>query len=222
MSTDYIPESDAGFHAWQGNFGIQLNSGTRATRLGIPAAKMTLFESLQGQWGDALQLASQPATRTPLTVEEKNRIRGLYEEFIRGLVRQYITPNDATTDADRTALGLPIPKTTHTPIPPPVTHPVAEQRGHQPGLVELYFRDEESEHRGKPGQAHGNEIAYDVRETPPGDPSEFTHSEIDTRSPFKKQFRADQRGLKFWYTMRWESPTGKKGPWSPIAFVIIP
>ncbi|EIQ00615.1 hypothetical protein OpiT1DRAFT_05163 [Opitutaceae bacterium TAV1] len=222
MSNDYIPDPDASFHGWQNNFFVELGSGTRIARLGIPQAKVTALEGLQGQWEDAWHLASQPATRTPLAVEEKTRIRGLYEDFLRALVRQHITPNDAATDADRVALGLPIHKKTRMPIPPPVTHPVAEQRGNQPGLVELHFRDEEGEHRGKPGQAHGAEIAYDVRETPPGDPGELAHSEIDTRSPFKKQFRADQRGLKMWYALRWESPTGGKGPWSPIAFVVIP
>ncbi|EIQ01482.1 hypothetical protein OpiT1DRAFT_00052 [Opitutaceae bacterium TAV1] len=223
-SQNNIPRKDEDFHLWQANFAIQINAGTpsRGTRLGIPTEKLTTLQDLQGEWSDGFLLASQPATRTSLTIEQKNAARDTYEAFLRGFIRQYITANDVATNDDRTALGLPIPKTTHTRIPAPTTHPVAEQHGSQPGLVELHFRDEEGTARGKPGLAHGAEIAYDVLDAVPGDPSDLVHSEIDTRSPFKKQFRADQRGLKFWYAMRWESPTGDKGPWSPLSYVIIP
>ncbi|MDR1283069.1 MAG: hypothetical protein LBK99_19935 [Opitutaceae bacterium] len=219
-NTGYIPATDEDFHLWQENFIAYLV--LKAATFGLTTADLAPLMAAQATWRDTWQIAQSPATRTSPAIHAKNHARQAYDHLLREFVAEHLASSKKVTDEDRKNLGIPVHKTTHTHITAPATHPVAEQHGNQPGLVELHFRDEQGTRRGKPRGARCAEVASDVRDTPPADPSEFAHSEIATRSPFKKQFRADQRGLKMYYAMRWESPTGEKGPWSPLSFHIMP
>ncbi|RRJ94628.1 hypothetical protein Ga0100231_010030 [Opitutaceae bacterium TAV4] len=217
---DYIPRKDEDFHAWQANFALKL--GAMTTRLGIPEAKTNTLESLQGQWIDALQLASQPSTRTPLTIEQKTHARDTYESFLRLLVRQHIANNEQTTDDDRVTLGLPIPKTTRTPAPVPTSIPGVKLSLEAPGIVIVAFFDMGNIHRAKPDLVHGAEIASVIRETEPTTGDDFNRSSFDTRSPFTFTFDISERGKTLWLRLRWENTRGEKGPWSDIHKIIIP
>ncbi|RRJ96449.1 hypothetical protein Ga0100231_021545 [Opitutaceae bacterium TAV4] len=222
-NTGYIPSADESFHAWQANFALKL--GPMVTRIGIPAAKMTTFESLQGLWIDAFQLASQPSTRTPLAIEQKKHARDDYEAHIRALVRQYITHNDATTDDDRVSLGLPIPKTTRTPVPVPADSPAFEVGISHLREIHIYYHPTGAKPAGaKPYGVHGAECCWAIRDTPPTDDIEtdLPYSRFDTHSPLILPFKEGQRGKTVYFALRWENTRGDKGPWGDIGSAIIP
>ncbi|EIP96453.1 hypothetical protein OpiT1DRAFT_00868 [Opitutaceae bacterium TAV1] len=222
MSTDYIPRKDEDFHTWQINFFVELGSGTRITRLGIPQVRITALESLQGQWDDAFRLASQPGTRTPLTIEQKNHARDNYESFLRTLVRQHIANNEQTTDDDRVALGLPIHKTTRTPAPVPATYPDFTVDTGILRQLTIHFHEHGKKTSAKPPGVHGAEILYALLAAPPATLGELTRSGFDTHSPFTLSFDENERGKHVYFCLRWENTRGQKGPWSPIVSAIIP
>ncbi|MDR1371366.1 MAG: hypothetical protein LBJ72_14785 [Dysgonamonadaceae bacterium] len=44
----------------------------------------------------------------------------------------------------------------------------------------------------------------------------------DTHSPLILDFSEVDRGKTFWFSLRWENTTGKKGPWGEILNAIVP
>lgn len=219
---NYIPAKDEDFNLWQANFAIQINVNARATRLGIPTEKLTTLQDLQGEWTDAFLLASQPSTRTSLAVEQKKRARADYEAFLRALMRQYIANNEQTTDDDRIALGLPIPKTTRTPAPVPVTYPDYTIDTSVIRQLTIHFHDQSKANKAKPSGVHGAEILWAIRDTPPAAIEDLARSGFDTHSPFTLSFDENQRGKTVYFCLRWENTRGIKGPWSEIGSAIVP
>lgn len=217
---DYIPRKDEDFQAWQLNFATNLSP--LAARLGIPTEKLTELQDLQGEWADGFHLANQPATRTPLTIVQKNHARDNYEGFLRQLVRQHIANNEETTDDDRVTLGVPIPKTTRTPAPVPATYPDFTVDTSLLRQLTIHFHEHDKKTSAKPAGVHGAEILYGLLEAPPATLGELTRSGFDTHSPFTLSFDENERGRHVYFCLRWENTRGQKGPWSPIVSAIIP
>jgi hypothetical protein len=76
--------------------------------------------------------------------------------------------------------------------------------------------------RGKPKGVHGGEIRWAILDHIPVSIEELHESAFSTRSPFDFEFREEDRGKIFYFCIRWENTTGKKGPWSEIIAVRIP
>jgi hypothetical protein len=221
MSTrDFIPRTDSQFSVWLKTLVAYLT--TKITPWKIPQADVTELNNLSTAFANALAVTENPATRTKVTTQVKNTARKNAEDKARMVVRSYVTYNPAVTDADREAIGLPIHKTTHTPVHIPTTFPEAEVRLPAPGVVEIHFRDTESEHKAKPVGVHGAEITYAILDTPPVDWDELTHSTFDTHTPQRLTFKGAERGKTLYFALRWENTRGEKGPWSEIQSVIIP
>jgi hypothetical protein len=119
-------------------------------------------------------------------------------------------------------MGLPIHKTTHTPAREPTTVPEAEVKLPSPGVVEIHFRDAESDRRAKPEGVHGAEIAWAILPAPTVDWKELNHSTFDTHTPQRLTFDGTERGKTVYFALRWENTRGEKGPWSEIMNAIIP
>ena len=66
------------------------------------------------------------------------------------------------------------------------------------------------------------EMAGRIGGEKPANVHELTLSYFDTHTPLVIEFEEEERGKTFWYAVRWENNTGKKGPWSDIQSALIP
>jgi hypothetical protein len=224
--TNFIPRADAAFDQWQDNLINKVESA--AARLNIPPDVVPAIRAKQARWASAYYVANDPNTRTKTNVMIKQEMRDEYDTAIRDLNNAYLIHNPAMTDADRTLMGLPIHKTTRTPVPPPTD------------LVELLLRQlagyrveatffpvslnsaAKERHEAKPFGVRGAELAWAVLPEPPKSLAELVHSVFDTHSPYTFQFDLPDAGKTLYVCARWENTTGQKGPWGDIKSVIIP
>jgi hypothetical protein len=218
--TYYLPGGDNAFRDWSDRFTGNLLPSLE--RFGFPPATYELIVALKKTFTDALAAANNPMTRTGGTISAKNDARKLLEVQIRQAVRRYLIPNPDVTNKDREDLGLPVYKTSHTPVPTPTTMVKTKVTWPAPAVVEIAFRDSEIEGRSKPFGVHGAEILYGILPEPPTRWDELTHSVFDTRSPIRLSFENDDRRKILYFAARWESTRGEKGPWSPIESTTIP
>jgi hypothetical protein len=219
-TNDFIPKSDPVFLIWIKTLIAYLQ--TKFSLWGVPKAAVTEVNDLIPPFDSALALAENPATRTKVTVQAKKTARKNLESKARILLKAYVTYNPAVTDADRDVMGLPIHKTTHTPVHEPTTVPEAEVKLPSPGVVEIHFRDAGSKRKAKPKGIHGAEIAWAILSAPTTDWNELNHSTFDMRTPQRLTFDGTERGKTVYFALRWENTRGEKGPWSEIMNTIIP
>jgi hypothetical protein len=76
--------------------------------------------------------------------------------------------------------------------------------------------------RGKPKGVRGSEVRWAILDHEPLSIEELHESAFSTKSPFDFEFGEEDRGKIFYFCIRWENTTGKKGPWSEIVAVRIP
>jgi hypothetical protein len=226
MSNDYLPAGDKPFLGWITNFLKYLMS--RVTKFKVPQDEYDGLDGERNVYTQKLEVATEPATRTSMTIQGKNVAKKVLKKHTRKVVNEYLIHNHLLTEEDFKMLGLPIHKETRTPIPPPtdaVTLEIRQLSGHR---VEVNFSrisidDADKEHReAKPFGVRGAEIRWAILPAPPASQDDLVHSEFDTRSPYIFQFDIPQAGKTLYLCARWENTTGKKGPWSVIMSAIIP
>ncbi|EIP98128.1 hypothetical protein OpiT1DRAFT_02579 [Opitutaceae bacterium TAV1] len=218
---NYLPRADAALEAWLRVFITAL--GTMLTRAGVPTDVYNHLQEQADEWFAALAAATNPATRTKATIDTKNALREALEAEVRALVKRYL--NDANTNvtvADRDNLGLPIHKTTHTPVPIPAQYPDFFLDTSILRQLTIHFHEHGKKSSAKPFGVHGAEIAWAILDAPPGSVDDLIRSRFDTHSPFTLAFDESQRGKTVYFCLRWENTRGEKGPWSPIVSAIVP
>jgi hypothetical protein len=226
MNTHFIPDSDAAFNSWQGNLMSKVVAG--ATTWNIPSDTVTALQTLQTTWTNAYAIAEDTDTRTKPAVKAKQKAREEYEKALRGLIKSFLAYNPAVTDTDREALGIPVHKTTRTPIPPPseLVEFILRQLSGSRVEVDYAPHSENAAMRekreAKPYGIRGAEFAWAILPEPPKSYADLVHSEFDTASPYTFQFDLSDAGKTLYVCARWENTTGKKGPWSEIKSIIIP
>ena len=220
---DFLPAKDQAFLVWALNFTTALVS--MLVRIGFPESVFQELMALRNTFSEKLTTAEAPATRTKAAVQAKNNARKAFEKRLRQVIKEYLTYNHALTDEDRDDLGLPIYKTTRTPVPPPTGKAdfTIEPLGGSRLVIHFHAHDEERERaNAKPFGVRGVEIIWAVLDVPPTSYNELAHSVFDTRSPYTFQFDLADAGKRFYCCLRWENTTGQKGPWSEIQSAIIP
>jgi hypothetical protein len=221
MSVNFIPGPDAKFNDWQQT--LTTGVAPKAPAWNIPTDAVAEVQAVKADWTTAYAAAIDPATRTKGVINAKIAARKTYEAALRKFIRTYLTYNPALTIKDRDDLGLPVHKTGRTPAPTAEAAPDCEVDTSVVGRLTFHF----FEKGGKRGQAkppgqHGGELAWAIRDTPPADWIDLTHSSFDTHSPLTLVFGMPDRGKTLYYALRWENTRGEKGPWSEIASAIIP
>jgi hypothetical protein len=223
---DYLPHTDQGLLEWTITLLKYLMS--RLTKFNYPKDDYDLLEQEKNVYAQKLEVSRESATRTPMNIEGKNVAKKVLEKHIRKSVGEYLIRNHLLTEEDLKLLGLPIHKTTRSPVPPPTA--LVELKLRQlPGFrVEVNFAPEsvdaaEKEHReAKPYGVRGVEIRWAILPAPPKSLDDLVHSEFDTRTPYIFQFDLPESGKKLYLCARWENTTGQKGPWNEIHSVTIP
>jgi hypothetical protein len=219
MKTDYIPRPDGPFLGWVKNlyaYALDHYAGWN-----IPSPQ-TGIEPLLNAY-DAAYTAAQNPNRGKADVLKKNETRKALESAVRVYVRAYLINNPAVTDEDRVSMGLPVHSHAHHPVPVPRTSPqLFIDTGTRRRLL-ITYRDEGSEHRGKPHGVHGIEVRWAILDHPPADVKDLTRSAFDTNPPLTLEFEEHERGKKVYLCGRWEIlREGEKGPDGAIEEAIIP
>jgi hypothetical protein len=217
---DFVPVNDGKFVEWAKN--LLENVKDNISAWGVPETAFDDVDKLVSDLSDCYVVAETPATRTSTAILAKNEARKAAEKGVRELVKAYITYNPQVTDTNRSDMGLPIHKTSHTPVPAPTTIPEGTVELPSPAVVRIHFRDKDEEGKSKPTGVHGCEIAWAVLDTPPTDWSNLIHSAFDTHTPVEFTFTGEERGKSLYFALRWENTRGVKGHWSEIQSAIIP
>ncbi|MDR1221465.1 MAG: hypothetical protein LBL07_01120 [Tannerella sp.] len=221
MSTDYLPSNDRIFLEWETNFLNYLM--TSLTRFGFPQTEATKLSSLSESFRNKLNTAENPATRTKVAIEVKNKARKELESTLRVDVKGYLTYNPAVNDDDRTAMGLPIHKTTHTRSPVAKTYPDFDIDSSVIRWLKIHFFDQgKKKSKAKPAGQRGAVIRWVISATPIVDIADLTNYAFDSRTPFTLEFQGHERGLTVYFCLCWENTRGERGPWSEIQSAIIP
>jgi hypothetical protein len=220
---DYIPRADIEFGKWTGIF--VKNLGTMLSRLHIPPEVHAELVTLNDDFAQKLTLALEPGTRTKPVVVAKNKARRALNKAVRQAVKEHLTYNQTLTDADREELDLPIHKSTHTPAPVAASYPMPEVECSLIRHLTIHFYDAERMGTGtkaKPVGQLGAEIVWAIRDTPPTEVSDLTHSTFCTHTPVTLEFEEDERGKTVYFSLCWMNTRAKQGPWSGIKSAIIP
>jgi hypothetical protein len=219
-NTDFIPYKDTDFKPWADNYFNYLVANRERFKVSLAAVNELLL--LKADWDSKYAIAEAPATRTKTAIHEKDAARDALKKQLRPFTKEYLAFNHAVTGADRDNMGLPIYKTTRTPVQKPTDIPEFWIDSSIIRWLKVFFRVQGSKSYAKPSGVRGAEIRWCILDHPPVSIDELIHSDFDTRTPFALEFDESDRGKCVYFCIRWENTKGEKGPWSEIVMAIVP
>jgi hypothetical protein len=217
---DFIPSADGAFNEWQNVCFTYIQAHKAAWYISDLA--VSRVAALKTDFEAKFAIVENPATHTPVAVQAKNDARKIYEAELRTLIRSNVTYNQIVTDANRTAMRLPIHSTGHTPAPTPTTYPELEIDSSVIRRLIVHYKDNGKESKAKPAGVHGVEIRWAILSAPPARVNELVNSAFDTHTPYTLEFDENDRGKAVYLCLRWENTRGEKGPWSEIVCAFVP
>lgn len=213
----YIPSTDAGFVAFLANLAALTTANPATYGLTAPNAAAITAES--NAFAAAYTAATDPATKTKVTVAAKDAARNHAEEVVRPLCQQ-VAKDPAVLDPDKVALGLNPPNPTRPPIPAPTAAPIVTILSAS-NLVLLCSTkaNDGSSGKAKPTGVIGIQHRIGVGTVPAIDPAACNRIEQTTKTPFTFQFEAAERGKQAtifarYYTRGGPGGAAQYGPWS--------
>lgn len=221
----YIPAKDADFESWLLNFSTLLTAAP--TDFGLTAPAAVIVAGVYTTWHASYLLATDPATRTAPTVAQKDADRAAAEFTVRPYAQQ-IAKNASVTPENKAAIGVNPPNTSPVPIPPPTTFPQVSLRSGEPLAHILQYQDSGAgTGKAKPYGAIGCQVFRSVGTVAATDPAQASFYAQPTKSPFRSEFEAADRGKVCTYFARWITQGGpggvaQTGPWSdPVTAIIM-
>jgi hypothetical protein len=219
MASDYIPAPDAEALAWMQTFSAGITASPATYNL--VAADATAIAAAVSAFASAQAIAVDPATRTKVTVNQKDAARASAEE----LCRQYaagIKVNAGISDANKIAIGVRPINPTRTPIPAPTTSPLLNIVAATPGVQTLRYADSATPDSGKkPFGAIQLQLFVVTGTAAVTDPDAAAFLAAHTRNPVEVPFSSADDGKVATYFARWATRTGEVGPWSlPVSMRI--
>jgi len=180
------------------------------------ASDVSLYET-------SYQAATDPATKTEVTVEQKNFAKDALIARMRSYGRR-ISANPAVTDAQKISLGLNIRDTNPSKTPAPGTRPVATVILVNGRTVRVRIADELTPNqRAKPDGVSEYELFTFVGESAPAEITAWTYQGQGTRNTVDITLPpTTASGAKVWIACRWCNRRGVPGPTSaPVAAIIV-
>lgn len=219
MTTPYIPPKDADFLAWLDNFdGL---TSVNFAAYGLSGGQAATITTQRSNYDAAFAAATNPATRTPVTVATKDTTKATALATVRPLA-QLIRNNPAVADADKVALGLTVADLNPSPIPPPTSFPMLDILRATPGVHWLQYRDSDTPtSKQKPFGAVGMELWQAVGIAPVVDPAAASYIGTVTKSPLSVNLNAADAGKYATYFARWITRRGLTSTWSSPATLTI-
>lgn len=225
MQSPYLPDPDSLFDSWFTNFSA-LITATPAD-FGLVSGDATTIAASRTLWHTAYLAAINPATRTSPAIAAKDAQRILSTALIRPYAVG-ISRNPAVTNDNKVAVGVNLPNTARTPVPPPSTVPTLSLVQAIHFLQTLAYRDTSTPtSKAKPEGAIGLDLWRVIGTAPATDPTTGTPFGTITKSPTMIGYTSPDVGKTATYWGRWVTRSGPSGqaqygPWSaPLAVVII-
>jgi len=221
MATSIPPTSDTGVRDWAANF--QLIAGAAPTAIGLTAAMMTAYSGLLSDYLARLTAATDPSTKTKVSVQAKNTSKAALISSSRQLVK-IADAFPGTTNTQRASLGMHIRDTGPTPRPAPTTQPIVSIAGSGGGQALLRLRDETTpDKKAKPAGVFGALLATAVTagpEVPPNfAPGVF--NAVVTRTDYTLPLPPASAGKTLWAQCQWINERGEPGPVSVVTSALI-
>lgn len=221
---DYIPTRDADFESWLLNFSTLLTAAP--TTYGLTAPDAVAVAAEYTAWNAAYLLATDPSTRTPVSVAAKDSARASAEAVVRPFA-VLISLNAAVLPGDKVAIGVTLRNTTPTPIPAPVIAPAIELIKATPLVQQLQIRPVGSTSKAKPAGSVSIEVARSVGTVAATDPAQLSIVGQYGKTPLIQTFTAPDQGKIVTFAARYRTQSGpagvsQAGPWSALSsFVVI-
>lgn len=187
---------------------------------GITAPKMTQYTNLTNSYVSLLELATEPATRTSVAIDDKNEAKKLLRAASVDLAKIF-TATATVTNGMLLALRM-NPRVMRTPRGVPPTPPVVEVLSCSGRLVDIRVHDATSEGRGLPFGAQSANIYSYVGPIPPTDPREYHFEGATGRAKAQILFPDTvPSGATIWLSAQWVSARKQRSPGSvPISFTL--
>lgn len=225
MQAPYLPAPDANFDNWTANFASLITA--TPTVYGLIAGDATAINAVVTPWHSAYIAAVNPTTRTPVTIAAKDAARTACEQVVRPYAIQ-ISRNPAVSNDDKTAVGVNLPNTARTPVPPPTTQPTLSLLTAVHNLMQIAYRDTSTPtSKAKPPGAIGVDLRISVGTgTPPAPDSVAPYGTL-TKSPASIGFTNLDIGKTATFWARWTTRSGpggqaQFGPWSaPLNVTVV-
>jgi hypothetical protein len=225
MSSRYLPRRDHDLASWADNFSGRVAASP--TDYGLTAAEVADLAARVSAYNARLATASEPATRTVVTVADKNAARERLVADIRLLARK-IQATPTITPERKIALGLNVPGHCPSPVPPPATRPVLMLAGIVGNRHLIRISDAATPtRRSKPADTAGAEVFVYVGENPPADLKQWQYRGLATSAFYQIEYSADEPDGPATLVARWINRKGQPGPISDpitarIAATILP
>jgi len=222
MASNYIPNPDNKFDAWQLALIAWLSEPANMAKLSVSSAQLLPLTHGQGSWMGAYTAhnASQIAAKTDASAKDAARIG--YEAILRPFIAA-LQLNPKLTDADRMALDITVPTNTRHSVAIPVTYPVPEIDFSMRLTHSVGFHDQLTPaSKAKPAGVVGAQVWIKIGGPPPILYEELQFLATDTKTPYVHHFDMGDVGKVIYYALRWENMLGKVGPWSPFVSAGVP
>jgi hypothetical protein len=218
MPRNFYFGKDADIVAGSANFAALIATGFAS--YGLTSAQSTAFGLLNTALQSAYTAATNPSTRTPVTIQaSRQAIINMRASAV--LLAKIVYATASVTDAQLVALGL-LPRASRTPIPVPSTPPTVEVLSVSGRLVNIRVHDLDSERRGIPFGARGANIYSFVGPEAPTDPRQYHYEGVTTRAKAQIIFPDSVvSGALVWLSASWVSARGQVSIGStPISFTL--
>lgn len=215
----YIPLKDADLDAWATNFASVLTADPAS--YGATAGQASSLTTLAGAFTTALATATNPATRTSVTVAAKDNAKALLVIEARTLAMQ-AQAYGGITPALLAAAGLTVRLTVPSPIPAPSTKPLTANLGVVNGLMTIAVNDEATpDKKYKPFGAVACQHFVKYGGAAPATVDDCQYLGQTTRTPQQINLGVANVGTTAWIISRWVTRKGLTGPVSDTLEVLV-
>lgn len=218
---DFIPGPDNEFDTWATSLPAYLTTDATAPPT-TPAQKAALQTALAA-WTTDYDAHLKAKTAALTASEAKDATRAASEAAYRQIIGD-IQRDPATTDTQRVAMRVTVPKQTRTPVGEIESHPILTKTNTSTRLRHrLSFADSETPaSSAKPAGAQFCEIRMQLAGTEPVNPDLMPQLAMESRAPHRNDFDPGDEGKTAFYALRWLNTKGEPGPWSPVYSAVVP
>lgn len=219
MYPSYIPQRDNDLSLWSLNFTTLLTAVP--ANYGLTAPDAVIVANVVNPFITALNVATDPGTRTSATIATKDATKSAMLAIVRPYA-QRIKLSAAVSDARKIAIGVGIRDTTPSPVPTPTTQPLMSIVAATPLQHEIRYADALTpDKRHKPFGAVALLIFISVGTVAPADPELAPFRALVTKQPYMHTYAPTDVGKTAFVYGRWVTRTGELGPMSALASMVI-
>ena len=210
MSTDYMPQSDAGVLAFGSNFNDR--AGINPLTYGLTAEQGTAVVDAYSAFQNAYYKVQDPQYKAPPFTLQKNQAKDRFVALAREMV-SVIQARPETSDEQRLELRITVKEDGPVPIPRPVLAPVLEVKSVYGRMMNLWLKDALTGKTRKPAGTRSAVMYRYVGEVPPASLEGFTVIGTTTKTRPQVVMPGEvEPGSKVWLSAAWMNPTELPGP----------